>query len=548
MIAVLLALQLAAPGPAPVVSYVDVPIEVTRVAVFEWREGAPPAPVSGGVDRLGGRVAIRGVPHRLTVVTFVRRDDQFLLDGPFAWPAADRARNVRLQWHRTIRGRIPEATPADTPFEWVGTNSMDGLWPRCFRDDPRTWACWGVGTGNRGVVVLPDAGRIWWAIVDASAAAALRSAAWGRLLVISEPAAPSDVRISFGHPVTPPAQRLRGIRLETATVSGAAAVSLGPGSAWATGGDVPPKAWAEIRTERSGPAYIPLRDIAEGSASVPLHVSLTDRRVVQGTVLGPGAEPAARALVTIFRLIDPPAPDDRRSLPRRVLAAETVTGDSGAFQVEGIGEAEYEIVAWHARFGRASVPLAAAGSDVVIHLRASGVVRGRVVAGGRPVEGAEVVSVPDAATFAAVEDITDTKGGDARTGPDGRFSVMVAATGGGELRIGGAGYGVRRVPLPRPPVPLLELGDIDLGVPIDVIVVLDRDPGCDVRAAGPIGRTGLQVIVGAREADGAYRVALPEPGLWEFGLACAAERRSLSPAVVQIGAAHSGKELRFLVR
>ena len=156
--------------------------------------------------------------------------------------------------------------------------------------------------------------------------------------------------------------------------------------------------------------------------------------------------------------------------------------------------------------------------------------------------------MPDAAIFNAAPDITEAKGGDARTGPDGRFSIAVAVTGGGELRIGGGRYPVKRVPLPRPPVPVFDAGDVILGDSIPLLVILDRDPGCDVRAAGPVGRTGLQVVPGRPKSGTEHEFALPEPGLWEFTLVCRGEKRSLSPGAVQIRAADAGKEVRLAVR
>jgi len=81
-----------------------------------------------------------------------------------------------------------------------------------------------------------------------------------------------------------------------------------------------------------------------------------------------------------------------------------------------------------------------------------------------------------------------------------------------------------------------------------VTIVLDRDPGCDLRAAGPVGRTGLQIVPGTRATDVAYRFALPESGLWEFTLVCVGTKRSVAPGVVQIDAAQSGKEVRLTVR
>src|SRR5260370_31671240 len=40
------------------------------------------------------------------------------------------------------------------------------------------------------------------------------------------------------------------------------------------------------------------------------------------------------------------------------------------------------------------------------------------------------------------------------------------------------------IPLPRVPAPLLDLGDIQLGSPLEITIVLDQDTACDVRATG----------------------------------------------------------------
>jgi hypothetical protein len=259
--------------------------------------------------------------------------------------------------------------------------------------------------------------------------------------------------------------------------------------------------------------------------------------------------PAARALDTVFRAIDPLPAGPGAPVPLRVLAAEMVADDEGEFLVEGLGEADYEIVAFHGQLGRASVNLEAAQTKVAIALQAAGIARGRVVAGGKPLAGIDIISVPDRATINAARDITEIKGGDARTGADGRFSVATASTGGGELRISGGSYAVRRVPLPRPAVPLVDLGDIELVPGIDVKIVFDRAVGdCTLRAVGPIGRTGMQIVTAVRNSDGTYAAIIPEPGLWQFALACAVGRYPLSPASVQITPAHAGKEVHFVVK
>jgi hypothetical protein len=157
-----------------------------------------------------------------------------------------------------------------------------------------------------------------------------------------------------------------------------------------------------------------------------------------------------------------------------------------------------------------------------------------VLAGGKPAAGVDVIAVPDPAAFAAAEDPIDLKGGDARTGPDGRFALALAAGGGGELRVGGGTYAIRRVPLPRASLPIVELGDIELGRTIVLSITLDQDPGCDVRAAGPLGRAGLRIVTAVRTAPGVFSVTLPEEGNWEFGLQCGRDERALAPSIVRV--------------
>jgi hypothetical protein len=98
------------------------------------------------------------------------------------------------------------------------------------------------------------------------------------------------------------------------------------------------------------------------------------------------------------------------------------------------------------------------------------------------------------------------------------------------------------------PAALLDLGDIDLGSPLVITIVLDQDTACDVRATGPIGRSGLQIVTGPRTAPGLFRMVLPEPGLWAFGLLCGREERPLAPPTVTVSSANTGKEVRFSIR
>jgi len=270
--------------------------------------------------------------------------------------------------------------------------------------------------------------------------------------------------------------------------------------------------------------------------------------VLDGTVLGQGDAPAAGSVVTLFRLLEkPPATTRDRDPPRRVLVRETTADRGGAFRFDRLGEADYEVVAWHPQLGRSSSVLTPGSDRVEIHLRSAGVVRGRIVLGGKPVEGVDVVGVPDQNAIRDAADLVDLKGGDARTGRDGRFLVSLAAAG-GELRIGGGRYPVRRIALTRMGAETVDVGDIELGLAIAITVVLDADIACVPRATGPVGRTGLQVVLGTRTGPGLFAMSIPEPGFWEFGLMCGDAERGLSPAVREIGPALLGKDVRFLVR
>ena len=315
---------------------------------------------------------------------------------------------------------------------------------------------------------------------------------------------PDGLRVRFARPVSTSSQRGPGLRLDTAVVAGAQSTAVAPSVAWLSGDEVPPGAWVEVRTVRAGPAYLSLQEVAAGSSSLPLTIGLDEARGLDGRVVGARDAPANGALVTVFRLIDPPRPpgDMAKDKPRRVLVAEAAADAGGGFHVDGLGDADYEILAWHPQLGRASVSLPRTIGVLTVRLDAPGIVRGRVLAGGKPLGGVDVLSLPSPDAFKSADDFVDLKGGDTRTGADGRFVVMAAASGGGELRVGGGTWPVRRVPLPRQPAPLLDLGDIDLGSAIGIAIVLDQESPCDVRATGPIGQSGLQVVTAVRSGPG----------------------------------------------
>jgi len=390
--------------------------------------------------------------------------------------------------------------------------------------------------------------RLWWAAALPRVDGPLRQAAWGRLLVVRDSSSsPTAVMVTFARPVTPAASRFAALRLGTGPVANASATHVTTDAIWLSGDDVPVKGWAEVRSSVGGPAFVTIEELASGPAGTHLTMLLADRRELSGAVTDTNGRPAPGALVTLFRLIDPLAAPTSQVKPRRVFAGETTADERGEFAIENVGEADYEIVGWHPQLGRASLALDALQSRVDVHLSAPSLARGRVVSRGRPVAGISVISVPDPVRFNDAGDVTDVKGGDARTDADGRFAVMLAPTGGGELRIGGGSYAVTRVPLPATPATSVDLGEVEIAAPISFVVTIEGDPGCILQAVGPIGRMGLQIVNAARDSAG-HRISVPESGLWQFGLLCAAGRRSLAPGSMSVTPGLEGTVVRFVVR
>jgi hypothetical protein len=545
MIAVLLAFQLSA------VTYENVPQEVVRISVHDWIDDASPRAAVAEVDRQGRRVLLRAQAGRRRVVLLERADGAYLLDGPFSWPASDAHRVMDGRWRRTLRVASPEPIP-DAAFEWLPADpGSTGQWPRCFRTEDRLWACWGIAPEEAGVIAHRAWNQVWWTIVSRGVAPDLRSSKWGRLLVVADASGDAaGLSVKFAHPAPQSSQRVPGVRPGTASIGTAQSMLVTQGVAWLSGADVPPAAWIELRTTRSGPAFLALQDVAGGSPLLPLTAQLEETRSLDGLVVGGGEQRASGALVTLFRFIDPPQPAGAaaRQKPRRVVAGETIADASGSFHLDGLGEAEYEVVVWHPVLGRASSILPRRFGVLTIRLESPGTARGRVLRAGKPVAGVDVISVPAPEALRNADDLIDLKGGDTRTDDEGRFAVMLAASGGGELRVGGGIHPIRRIPLPRAPSPLLELGDIDLGSPLEITVVLDQESACDLRATGPIGRIGLQIVTAVPTGPGLFRIVLPEAGQWAFGLLCGREPRPLSPLTIEISPAHAGKEVRFSIR
>jgi hypothetical protein len=390
------------------------------------------------------------------------------------------------------------------------------------------------------VVISQDVDGVAWSVAMAGTktAVARHRSRWGRLLHVRRPVATgATVDIKLRRPVAPPPQRLRSIRLDTADLR-ATAVHVSEDAVWVAGDESPPGAWIELSAGDVGPTLVPLRDVVAGQPALPLVISMTSPGEIRGTVVDAAGSPVASALVSLFRLIDPPETIEStaRGEPRarRVGAGQVITASDGVFAFERLPEGDFDVVVWHGQLGRASRLVRRDAADLVVRLAPRAVVRGRVLVRGAPAADVPIVSVPDVSSVSASDDLTELKGGDGRTGPDGRFVVALADKGGGELRVGGNGAGVRRVRLPLGPAAGLDVGDLELPGPLAVTFVLDQDPGCGLVAVGPVGKTGLQVVSGRRTHPGIFVVLLPEEGSWRLTLSCGQLERTVVPALLTL--------------
>jgi hypothetical protein len=540
----------SATTPAAVVHYRDVPLAVVSAAIYRWPNAGAPVRVASIPVQQGRSIDLTASAGLRVLVALLRTDGSYLVDGPFVWPDRENDRTVDGEWRRTVAGGSQGGPAVGTPLEWVtARHDGGGAWPRCLWASADRWECWGATMDDIAVVYASGPGGVWWTVASAADVRDWRVAEWGRLLTIRgrDGLAPNGLRVIPQQPVPPPAQRLRSVRLQTASIDTIHATPITETAVWLAGARPPARSWAELRATGDAPTYLPLQDLSAGPPGVRVPIVLDEARRIDGTVSAAG-EPARGALVTLFRLLDPPPQPNDRIKPRRVFAAESTTGDDGAYRFEELGDADYEIVAWHPQRGRASVIVPPARANLDIELVLPGIARGRVLQDGKPASGVDIFSMPDPNAFNAADDPVDVKGGDGRTGADGRFVVSLAASGGGGLRIGGGAYSVRRVPLPSAVMPIVDLGDIELGASFEVTVVLDRDPVCGLRAVGPVGRTGLHVLTAVRTGPGLFRIAIPEEGLWEFGLTCGAGSRALAPPAVRIDAASAGKEVHLAIK
>ncbi len=504
----------------------------------------------GDVDRTG-QIAVTGAAGVETLVAFRRPDQRYLLDGPLRWPSSRAVHLVEVAWRRTLRGRFASR---GAPLEWIdaGADRRASAWPACEWLSASDWECLGVPIASPGVVIGADGHGIEYALAPVSAGGAPATelstgrAVWARLVDCLPPPSASKsgpVRVSAKRPYVP-RSRPSAARIETEAEPKIDVHRLSNGLFWIAARAPDATGWLEISASGAATVRLGLEDLSGGTPALPIHVTLEPAVTLSGWVRSADGLAAEGTIVSLYR-IEPD--EDRARPPRRLAVGETRADAEGLFAFDALTREQYEVVAVHERLGRWSGAAEGDRADLEIRLRPPAMIVGRVLRDGRPVAGVPVVVMPDLPLFASGADITELRGGETRTGPDGRFTVAAAARGSGELRVGDETAGVRRVPLARAESlpPRLDIGTIELGGDAAVTLVLEAAEGCDLLLAGPIGRLGLATIRATRLGPAVFEVKPPEPGQYHVVAMCAGTERPVRPPIVEVATGHPNQTIRL---
>lgn len=492
-----------------------------------------------------GRISVRGPAGVETlIVVRVPGHPGYLLDGPFRWPVQPATYYVGGGWRRTVRGRTPRA--GSGPLEWVSASDQPPreAWPACEWTTEHEWECVGVPLREPGVILVAVPGRVSYfestGVVDQSGieTPVARTAGWGRLVVISFAASALGAATTTtvaARRMHPPPARPQSVRLDVEQDTRVTIDKLSARSFWVSGAQPPEDGWLEVMAAGRAPVRLETREVANAPPSLSLRVDLEPAASIAGRVsAGPGMV-AKDAVVALYRFVGEPANSEKRG-PKRILQAETQTGDDGEFRFDDLAVERYELVAMHSTYGRVQRVVEPDGQEVDLALRRPPYAVGRVLRDGVPAGGVHVVVMPDLGVYAASEDVTELRGGEDTTGEDGRFSVALASRGAAEVRIGDLHTGMRRIPLasaetlPR----IVNLGTVELAPVPPITFVLEASDGCDLLLTGPVGRAGMAVITARRTGPAMFEARVGEPGRWMIVAVCARRERAVAPAFIDV--------------
>ena len=492
---------------------------------WKWLDGGP-------VDR--GRVTLRApAESRALLVVRRLRGARYELEGPFRWPGSPASRTVRPVPRRTLRGT--SSLPSGVALHLVGTAFGDAL---CETDLPGGWQCAAVPLDFTGRLVACDgtnalaAAEVPHGSPDEIVMRALLTSALIRVATPEPAGDPAPVSVRLLRPASP-----GGIVLARDPTS---EISELDGSLF----------WLESRADPAGLAVeISSRGFATARfdfsrfrtpCEAPESVDLVRATPLTGTVSDRSAGPVAGAIV-IVRSADP----DREP----GVLADTLTDESGGFEVPDLAPRPHRLRACHAESGcgeAVSIP----GEPARIALDGGAIVTGRVLTGaGVPEPSAHVRIVPSLEASARPGDRLARMPLETTSGNDGRFRIAFPDTGEFLLEVRSESSGIARISVRRSSLspPITEVGDVRLPEPLDLAVRVALCGAGVMSMSGPLGgETSMPTLLRfPLDAEGAAAVRLPEGGAWTAWATCGGRNVILAPAVLPDVGLLAGMEVRF---
>lgn len=492
---------------------------------WKWIGGA-------AVDR--GRVTLRAPAHSRALLVVRRgRGARYELEGPFSWPASPASRTAQPVPRRTLHGT--DSFPAGVTLHLAGTAFDDTL---CETEREGGWQCIAVPPGFMGKLVACDGPNALAAADvppgsrDQVVMRALQTSALIRVAVSNPTANRPSASVRLLRPVSPGGILLA--RDPTAEIA-----ELADGLFWLESRGDPAGLAVEISSHGFATARFPFSGFPS-PCEAPESVDLVAAIPLSGTVIEASGSPASSAIVLV-RSADP---DHEPG-----VLADTLTDESGGFEVPDLASRPYRLRACHAEFGcgeASSVP----GEPVRIMLQRGATLVGRVLtSAGVPEPFAHVRIVPSLEAAARPEDRPAKMPLQTTSGNDGRFRIAFPDDGEFLLEIRSESSGVARVPVRRSPwsPPATDVGDVRLPEPLDLAVRVARCGAGVVSMSGPLGgETSLPTITRVPlDAEGGAAVRLPEGGAWTAWATCGGRNVQLAPALLPDVGLFAGTEVRF---
>jgi hypothetical protein len=506
---------------------------IARLDLFEDRAPAIPrwAWLSSAESR-DRSLSLSGRPGaRVLVVARSEGQPDYLLEGPFGWPAQPQDRRIPGDKRfRTLTGQDALAVEASRFRLFAAEGPSDAL---CETLEKGRWQCVGVPTTGNGILQLcsPD-GSTGFADVSSghSSKVSINHVAWSAVAELAGPDGKITETPSVEVAILRRSPGGAGFLVPEKTLQ----VRQGPpGLLFLAGSEPVADQLVQFRLLSRYAARIALTELMNGGCGEALGVSLEKAGSVFGTVSGEDHQPLAGALVALLET-DPDRSERKSDRPVSRVLADSQTDVNGRFEFPDAPPGRYRLRGCHAAIGCAerTAVVGSEPSDLVLVPRA--VFRGRVIGGNGIPEAMAMVRI-----IATLEHYTTTSDRlaalpmEIAAGPDGRFQIAAPSDGRYviEARSSKAGIARRSVELTPFSPATTDLGDLRIGTPGEFVARVAECPGGALALSGPMGgETGLpaqlRFPIGA---DGRADIELPEGGSWLVAAECAGVRRYVDP-------------------